>query len=131
MNDNIELTKRAYAALDEDDIAGFLQFAHPQIEWRYPDTEEVEFKGTWRGHEGVERFMETHDQAEEILELTTNQFVAQDDRVVVLGFYRGRAKSTGKEWQTDFAHVLTFAEGKIRRFQALFDTAAAVRARAG
>jgi hypothetical protein len=36
------------------------------------------------------------DQVEEILELSANHFVARDDRVVVLGFYRDRTKSTCK-----------------------------------
>jgi len=85
----------------------------------------------WVGPEEVARFLEAHDGAEEILEFRPGAAVADGDRVVVFGFFRGRAKPSGHSWQTDFVHAMTVDGGQLRRFEAYFDTAAAVTAHRG
>lgn len=127
----ITLVKRAYAALEAEDIPGFLELCAPDIVWDYPAVKELAFGGIWRGHEGVARFFEAHDEAEEIRELTTHELIAEGERVVVFGFYRGRARSSGREWETRFVHTQIVRNGKIQRFEGYFDTAAAVKARQG
>ena len=52
------------------------------------------------------------------------EFVAQGDKVVVLGHYVWHVKATGKVWESDFAHVVSVRDGKVRRFQEYTDTAA-------
>ena len=51
-------------------------------------------------------------------------FIAQDDKVVVLGFYRWRVKATGRTYSAKWAHVLTLRDGKIVGFTEYTDTAA-------
>ena len=62
------------------------------------------------------------------MELRLDEFVARDDRVIVLGMFRGRAKTSTHEWETQFVHAITLHDGLWRRFEAFFDTAAAVDA---
>ena len=57
-----------------------------------------------------------------------NEFIAQGDRVVVLGSFSARSKTTDKQYTTDFAHIITVKEGKITSFYEFFDNAAAGRA---
>ena len=38
------------------------------------------------------------------------------DKVVILGKETVVAKSTGKTWESDWAHVMTFKDGKCIRF---------------
>ena len=128
-SENLAVVRRAYSALDADDVETFLAECAPDIEWLYPPTPGIPYSGLWSGPEGVERFLETHDEVEEILEWTRSQFIAQGDWVVVLGHYRGAPKPAGQEWETDFVDVLTMCDGKIARFEAFFDTAAGVEAR--
>ena len=52
------------------------------------------------------------------------EFVAQGDKVVVLGHYVWHVKATGKEWASDFVHALSVRDGKITRVQEYTDTAA-------
>jgi ketosteroid isomerase-like protein len=47
------------------------------------------------------------------------------DKVVALGHYAWRVKSTGREFGGDFAHVFTMYNGKVKRFHEYMDTAAA------
>jgi hypothetical protein len=52
--------------------------------------------------------------------------IAQGNKVVVLGNYHWRIKSTGKEYQSDFVHVCTFNDdSRITSFKEYLDTAAA------
>ena len=62
------------------------------------------------------------------LDIAPREFVAQGDKVVSLGHYRWRVKSTGQEYSSDFAHVFTVSDGKITGFQEYTDTASAARA---
>ncbi len=56
------------------------------------------------------------------------EFVAQGDKVVVLGYERGRVKSNGHGFEGRWAHVITLREGKVTRLEAYGDTAAVVAA---
>ena len=56
------------------------------------------------------------------------EFVAQGDTVVVLGHYRFRPKTTGIAYDTDWAMVWWFRDGKIVKFQIHYDTATEVAA---
>ena len=48
--------------------------------------------------------------------------------VVVLGYYAGKNKRTGKSFSSEFCHVLTVSEGKVTSFKEFTDTAAALEA---
>lgn len=62
----------------------------------------------------------------ENLRFEPREFVAQGNKVVVLGVYHWRVKATGEEYESDFVHVCTFDdEGKITAFKEYMDTAAA------
>jgi len=48
--ENLEVTRRAYAALQRDDIDAFLAYVHPDAEWH---SLVLEMEGTFHGHDGV------------------------------------------------------------------------------
>ncbi|MBI4365926.1 MAG: ketosteroid isomerase, partial [Deltaproteobacteria bacterium] len=45
-----------------------------------------------------------------------------DDKVFVLGSYAGKIKKTGRKFACEWAHVFTFAGGKVSRFREFTDT---------
>jgi ketosteroid isomerase-like protein len=57
--------------------------------------------------------------------------LAGDDRAVILGSLESKLKRTGKIIKTDFAIVLTVANGEIVRFQMLEDNFAVAQAAHG
>ena len=65
---------------------------------------------------------------QEVQHFDPREFIAQDDKVVALGHYAWRVKSTGREFGGDFAHVFTVHNGKVIRFHEYMDTAAAAAA---
>ncbi len=44
-------------------------------------------------------------------------FIAQGDKVLVFGHYKGRVKSTGRSYTKDFIHVVTLRDNKVIKFR--------------
>ena len=64
----------------------------------------------------------------EMIHYTTNQFVANDDVVVMRGSTAWRHRKTGREVDTPKADFVTFRDGKIVEFYEFYDTAALLAA---
>lgn len=120
------LVERFYAALD--DLPALVELIAPDIVIRYPAAGLLAYGGEWHGAEQVVRFLEAHDDAEEIVDFELRELVASGEQVVALGLFRGRAKPAGRPWTTEFVHAFTVVGGRVQRFQAFFDTAAALAA---
>jgi ketosteroid isomerase-like protein len=50
-------------------------------------------------------------------------FLAEGDKVVVLGFERVRSRRTGRSYENHWVHAFTLAHGKIVKFREYCDTA--------
>ncbi len=129
MGSSREVVERFYAAMEADDVEGMLALCADDVEVRYPAAGKLPYGGEWRGRAGIGDFLDTHEEAEEILAFEPDAMMVDGDTVVVLGDFRGRARATGREWSTRFVHVMTVADGKLRRWEAHFDTSAALDAR--
>jgi ketosteroid isomerase-like protein len=119
---------RFYQALEDEETPAILELCAADVTIQYPAAGSLPYGGTWHGHDGVATFLDVHDQAEEILAFDVNQLIAEGDAVVAIGTFRGRAKPDGGEWATSFVHYLTITDGHLDRWEAFFDTAAALRA---
>ncbi|HET6380451.1 MAG TPA: nuclear transport factor 2 family protein [candidate division Zixibacteria bacterium] len=128
-DDALATAERFYALLDADEIEEFLGLCAEDVEVRYPAAGMLPYGGTWLGRDGVARFLDAHEEAEEILEFDHGPMFAGGDTVLVLGRFTGRARKSGRTWSTRFVHALTIADGHVRRWEAFFDTASAVAAR--
>jgi len=122
--ENTELVQRAYDSFRNGDIPAVIDSLSEDVQWVTAEIEGVPVGGTWQGREQVGQFFQTLSEAQEPGQFEPREFVAQDDRVVALGHYARHVKSTGKEWESDFAHVFTVREGKVARFQEYTDTVA-------
>ena len=98
------------------------------IEWQLPEIENVPFAGKHRGHEEMGQFFASLVDTQEVQHFEPREFIAHGDKVVALGHYAWRVKSTGREFGGDFAHVFTMSNGKVTRFHEYMDTAAAAAA---
>ena len=129
MSTVIDRAEQLYAALDDEEIDGFLALCADDVEIRYPADGALPYGGEWHGRDGVAAFLEAHDAAEEILQFDHGPMFSDGDTVIALGTFAGRAKASGREWTTRFVHVLTFTDAGLRSWDAFFDTAAALAAR--
>ena len=126
--DNVTIVRDLYAAFSRGDVAALLGAMSPDVEWGEPDNPFNPSAGTRRGHAGVLEWLRLGKDAEEILALEPQTFIAQGDRVVVVGHTSCRVRRTAKIYNTDFVHVVTIAHGKVERFREFFDTFAAAEA---
>jgi ketosteroid isomerase-like protein len=61
-------------------------------------------------------------------EFTPKEFIAQCNKVVVLGFGAWTAKDTGLDFASDWVHVFTVEDGRIAAFREFMDVHLAVEA---
>jgi ketosteroid isomerase-like protein len=122
---NIQTVHRLYDAFARRDMAAILGVLSPDVEWSEPDHPFNPCGGTRRGHAGFLEWARVGSQEEDVLLLEPRLFLTGDDSVAVVGRTRCRARSTGREYETDFVHLVRFKNGQVVRFQEFFDTYAA------
>ena len=125
---NVQTVKDFFAAIGGGDREGLLALVAEDIEWIIPG-EDWPLAGTYRGHAGLADLLET---ASESIETSTEprEFVAQGDRVLVVGFARGRIKATNKTFEDDWIFAITVRDGKLTHIREYVDTQALARAAA-
>ena len=126
--DTTRLVRYVYEKFRSGDVESFLDSLHPDIEWQVPQMAGVPFAGTWRRREGVSQFLRKLIESQEVLDFRAEQFIAQGNKVVVLGRFVMHVKSTGRESASDWAHVWTLNGGKVTHFREYVDTATVTRA---
>jgi ketosteroid isomerase-like protein len=119
---NIDLMKQAYDAFNKGDIQRLLGVFASDIEWTLPEVEGIPFSGKRRGIAQVEEFFRVMDQCQQAREFTPDEYIAQGDRVVVLGHCTFTVKATGTDYDDQWSHVFTISGGKVTRFTEYSDT---------
>ena len=123
--ENKQIVQDAYAAFGRGDVKGILNQLSDNVEWFLPGSPEIlPAAGRRQGHEQVAQFFSTIDETMEFANFTPEEFIAQGDKVVVIGRSSGRIKTTGKPIESDWVHVHTVRDGKIVSFREYYDTAA-------
>ena len=122
--ENIGLVRQAYENFTRGEINALLGQFSDDIEWRQPGVEGAPLYRERHGREQVAEFFAELDAAEEVVTFEPREFIAQGDRVVVLGRYRFSVRETARQYESEWAHVFTVRDGKIATFQEYMDTAA-------
>jgi ketosteroid isomerase-like protein len=52
-----------------------------------------------------------------------HKFIADGDTVVVLGYVHSMVKATGRDFKSEYVHVLTVKDGKLISYREYLDTA--------
>ena len=112
---DVQTIREGYEAFNRKDIPGVLQRFDPQIEWHEP--------GGGRAPAGV--FHSGQTVADKVFSLVpenfddfsadAEQFIDSSEHVVVVGHFRGRAKS-GTVLDAPFVHVWKMRNGKAVNF---------------
>ena len=121
--DNVRLVQEGYADFSRGDIATLLGKFAADIEWVEPGVKHNPLTGTYKGHSGVTEFFKRLSELTELTMFEPLEFIAQGDKVVVLGREAGRVKSTGRTFEANWAMAFTVRNGKVTRFQEYTDTA--------
>jgi len=126
--DNLGVIRRGYDAFGRGDINTLLESFDEQVSWVTPGPPELATSGRRTGRQEVAEFFVSVNELFDIQRFEPKEFLAQGDRVVVVGSETARARPTGNVIEADWVHVFTLRNGKVVAFQEFFDTAAVVAA---
>ncbi|HEV3468579.1 MAG TPA: nuclear transport factor 2 family protein [Pyrinomonadaceae bacterium] len=130
--DNVRVVQDAYAAFQRGDIPGLLEILSEDIDWWTPGTPgQIPYAGRLRGRDDVRGFFDRLSATEEITHFEPGEFIAQGDKVVVTGNYKGRTRAAGRDYDLDWLHLFTVRDGRISAFREYVDTAALAEAHRG
>ena len=124
---NVQTVKNFLAALGRRDKQGLLALSAEDIERIVPG-EDWPLAGTHRGHAGLADLLQKASETVETSFPEPPEFVAQGDRVLVVGFARGRIFATNRTFEDDWVFAITVRDGKLTRIQEYIDTQALARA---
>lgn len=117
-----QIIRRVYEAFNRWDIPAILGSFAPDIEWVAADHSPLADHSPYRGLEavrdGVFARIGTHFE----LMIRVDDLLEAGDRIIMLGYYEGSPKATGRRFHAQVAHVWTLTQGKVRRFQQYTDT---------
>src|SRR5262245_44998704 len=108
---NIEIVRRGYEAFGNGDMDTLLGLFDEQIEWIAPGPADLPTAGRWTGRQKVAEFFTAVNDTFEIQRFETKEFIAQGDRVVVIGIDVSRLKATGKLIEGEWVHIFTLRDG--------------------
>src|ERR1700689_3710327 len=109
------------------DKQGLLALSAEDIEWIIPG-KDWPLAGTHRGHSELADVLQKASEEVEMTYSKPPEFVAQGDRVLVLGVATGKIKATNKAFKDEWGFDITVRDGKLTRIQEYIDTQALARA---
>ena len=126
IQENVQIVKDFFAAMGRGDRQGLLALSAEDIEWIIPG-EDWPLAGTHRGHAGLADLLQKASEMETSFP-EPPEFVAQGDRVLVVGFATGKVKATNKTFDDDWVFAITVRNGKVTNIREYIDTQALARA---
>lgn len=124
---NVQVVKDLFAAIGRRDQQGLLEVSADNIEWIIPG-EDWPLAGTYRGRAGLGNVLQKANEAVETSYPEPPEFIAQGDRVLVVGSATGRIKSTNKTFVDDWVFAITVRNGQVTNIREYVDTQALARA---
>ena len=123
--DNVNLIKQAYQHFSEGKVEEVLAIMDPQIHWH-----EAGGFPYMRGNEPlvgpaevVKYVFANIPEFYEGFDIEPIEIFGCGDKVVMVGYYKGKWKETGKSFKANATHVWTVVNGKVARFFQAVDTA--------
>jgi uncharacterized protein len=127
IQENVQIVKDLFAAMGRGDKQGLQALSAEDIEWIIPG-ENWPLAGTHRWHAGLADLLQKASEMLEISYPEPPEFVAQGDRVLVVGFATGKVKATNRTFEDHFVFAITVQNGKLTNIREYIDTQALARA---
>ena len=127
--ENIEALQRAVEANNRRDYEALLEEFDPDVEWHGIFGLMFGKEATVvRGHEGLLEYVRDLDEGFAVRDVQWSEFRDLGDRIVALGHVRGRGRESGVEFDSPYAGLAEFKDGKCVRYRDYFDHSQALKA---
>jgi uncharacterized protein len=127
VEENVQIVKDFFAAMGGSDKQGLLALVAEDIEWIIP-SEDWPLAGTHRGRAELAAVLKKAPEEVETTYPKPPEFVAQGDRVLVVGVATGKIKATNKSFKDDWVFDITIRDRKVTKIREYIDTQALARA---
>ena len=127
IQENVQIVKDFFAAMGDYNKHDLLALVTEDIEWIIPG-EDWPLAGTHRGHAGLAEVLRKASAEVETTYPEPPEFVAQGDRVLVVGVATGKIKATNRAFRDDWVFAITVQNGKVTKIREYIDTQALTRA---
>src|SRR3984885_11085590 len=127
VEENVQIVKDFFAAMGGHNKQGLLAMVAEDIEWIIPG-EDWPLAGTHRGRAEVAAVLKKASEEVETTYPKPPEFVAQEDRVLVVGVATGKIKATNKSFKDDWVFDITIRDRKGTKIREDIDTQALARA---
>ncbi len=122
---NVELVTKGYQNFAEGNVEAVLALFHPEVEWNgcigFPY---ISGDGLFIGPDAVaQNVFAKIPEHYEGFDIDIQELFGSGDKVVMVGYYKGVWKATGKEYKANATHVWTLKDGKATHFFQAVDTA--------
>src|SRR5665213_1290470 len=124
---NVQIVKDFFAAMGSYNKQDLLALVAEDIEWIVPG-EDWPLAGTHRGHAGLADVLQKASEEVETTYPEPPEFVAQGDRVLVVGVATGKIKATNRTFEDHWVFDITVRNGKLTNIREYIDTQALARA---
>jgi ketosteroid isomerase-like protein len=127
IEENVQVVKDFFAAIGSADKQRLLALVAEDIEWIIPG-EDWPLAGTHRGHAGVNNLLQKANETLETSYPGPPEFIAQGDRVLVVGVATGKIKATNRTFEDNWVFDITVRNSKLTNIREYVDTQALARA---
>src|ERR1700709_1962483 len=127
IEENIQIVKDFFEAMGSYNEHDLLALAAKDIEWIIPG-EGWPLAGTHRGHAELAAVLKKASEEVETQYPNPPEFVAQGDRVMVVGVATGKIKATNRPFKDEWIFDITVSTGKVTNIREYIDTQALARA---
>src|ERR1700677_1582184 len=125
--ENVQIVKDFFAAMGGHNKQDLLALVAEDIEWIIPG-EDWPLAGTHRGRAELAAVLKKASEEVETTYPKPPEFVAQGDRVLVVGVATGKIKATNKSFKDDWVFDITIRDRKVTKIREYIDTQALARA---
>ena len=122
--ENRKTVQGMYDAFGSGDIGTVLAALDPDVEWWEAENFIYADNNPYVGPDAVVQGVFARIGGEwEGFSVSPKEVLDAGDTIVGQGIYSGKFRNTGRDVRAQFAHVFTFRDGKIVKFQQYTDTA--------
>ena len=125
---NLELTQEIFVRFGNHDVDGIVELLHDEAVIDFYGPSEIPYAGHYEGKEECREFFRTVLSSVDIHVFEAEDFVCEDNKVIVVGRLRLTTKINGNEIKSPFVHVIECKDGRWYWFRDFMNTAVALRA---
>ena len=121
------LVREAMACYGLGDLAGFLSFLNPDVEWIVHSAAPLPFGGSYRGPQAVSGLFADTGKLLQVSGILWSNFLSLGEQTALYGMASHRCLTNGSQETAAFAHWYEVRDNLIVRVQQFFDTASIQR----